>query len=155
MSSTGDVKVRLGKTRVAATEMPNPGCPGGYASVGRWGRRRRRRRWRIGGGVTSPLPQAISAVEAVNPSATHRICTLLLVRPFATVAVFEADDVVFAEIRARLHFDHVQRNLPGVLDAMTNADGNVGGLVFFEQERLIATRDASRARTTTQCSARW
>ncbi len=37
----------------------------------------------------------------------------LLVRAFAAVPVFETNDVVFAEIRARLHFDDLQRDLPG------------------------------------------
>ena len=55
---------------------------------------------------------------------------------FATVAIFEANDVVFAKIGARLHFDDVQRNLAGIGDAVLCAERNVGRLVLFEQEDL-------------------
>ena len=39
----------------------------------------------------------------------------------------------------------MQRDLPWVLDAVLDADRNVGGLVLLEQENLLAARDARRA----------
>src|ERR1700719_2634296 len=61
---------------------------------------------------------------------------------FAAVAVLEAHDVVFTQIRARLHLNDVQQDLAGILDAVFDAEWNVGRLILFEEKYLIATRDA-------------
>src|SRR5687768_5647339 len=45
----------------------------------------------------------------------------------ASKVVLEADDVVFAEIRAALDFDKNQIFFTGIFDAMSGADGNVDG----------------------------
>src|SRR5580658_11073952 len=64
----------------------------------------------------------------------------LSIRALTSVTVFEANDIVFTEVAARLHLDDVQGDLPGVLDAMTNPDRNVGGLVLLQQECFLAER---------------
>src|SRR5258707_12359154 len=66
-------------------------------------------------------------------------------RSLASVTVLEAHYIVFAEIRARLHLDDLERHRARVLDAMLHADRNVSGLVLFEKEHLLAARDARRA----------
>src|SRR5688572_19424506 len=63
----------------------------------------------------------------------------------AAIGVIEADDVVLAEIAARLHLDDLQRFRPRVLDAMYGADRNVGGLVLGQREDIVAARNARRA----------
>ena len=50
----------------------------------------------------------------------------------AAVGVFQAHDVVFAQVAAGLDFDHFQFHLAGVMQAVDLADGDVGGLVFGE-----------------------
>src|SRR5579884_3365629 len=61
------------------------------------------------------------------------------------VTILEPHDVVLAEVRARLHLDDVQRDLAGILDAVTDADRDVRRLILLEQEDLIAAGDACRA----------
>ena len=63
----------------------------------------------------------------------------------APIDVVEANDVVFAKVAAGLDFDHLQRRLARVVQAMDFAKGDVGGLVFGEQEDLVPTRDLGRA----------
>src|SRR5579871_3110386 len=63
----------------------------------------------------------------------------------ATIAVVVADDVVLAEIAARLHLDDVQRNASRVLNAMSHPDGYIGRLVLLEQEHFITPGNASSA----------
>src|SRR5256714_14191037 len=47
-------------------------------------------------------------------------------RALTPVAILEAHDVVFTEIRARLHLDDLERHRARVLDAMLHADRDVG-----------------------------
>src|SRR5262245_42567297 len=83
--------------------------------------------------------------EAIRASLSFPIVLSLLssssLLALAAIPVLEPDDIVLAEIGARLHFDDEQRNLSRVLDAVLRAEWDVRGLVFFEQERLLATRD--------------
>src|SRR3954465_15895342 len=64
---------------------------------------------------------------------------------FALVDVLDADDVVLPQVGAGLHFDELQRDLPGVLEAMHLAHADVDRLVLAERHRLRAARDARRA----------
>ena len=48
------------------------------------------------------------------------------------IAVLEADDIVLAEIAARLNLDQEERRLAGVLQPVFGADGDVRGLVLRE-----------------------
>src|SRR5512147_2558437 len=61
---------------------------------------------------------------------------------FAVVPVFEADDVVFAELVAGLHFDDLQRHAARILEAVPGAYRDEGGLVLRERQQLVAARDA-------------
>ena len=63
-----------------------------------------------------------------------------------TVYILEANDIVLTQISTRLHFNDVQRNLAGVIDAMFRAQWNVGRLIFFEQKYLIVTGNLRGAR---------
>src|SRR5690606_883704 len=54
------------------------------------------------------------------------------------VGVVEADDVVLAEVGTALHLDDVQLHLAGVLQAVDDPEGNIGGLVLGEQQFLVA-----------------
>lgn len=51
----------------------------------------------------------------------------------AAVGVIEANDVVFAQVGARLDFDDVQGQFPGVFELVAVAEGDVRGLIFGEQ----------------------
>src|SRR5690349_13939240 len=64
----------------------------------------------------------------------------------APVAVFEALDVVLAEIAARLHLDDEERHLARVLEPVPGSDGDVGGLVLVQEQRVVAARDLGAAR---------
>ncbi len=44
----------------------------------------------------------------------------------APVGVFEAHDVVFAQVGARLHFDHLELHPPRVFQSMGRAQWNIG-----------------------------
>ncbi len=59
----------------------------------------------------------------------------------AAVDVFEADDVVFAQVATGLHFDQLQRYLAGVGQAVHGGHRQVGGLVLGQQEDLVVTGD--------------
>ena len=59
--------------------------------------------------------------------------------------VFEADDVVFAEIGAGLHLDQVQRDLAGVFQPMGRAERDIARLVFGENDLLVAAAHPGRA----------
>src|SRR5207342_3902917 len=63
----------------------------------------------------------------------------------ASVHVLEADDVVLAQIAARLHLDQFQRHHARILEAVLHAQRDVGALVLREDDRLVATRDAAGA----------
>ncbi len=60
--------------------------------------------------------------------------------PAPLVIVFEADDVVLAEVLAALHFDDDQRNHAGVLQAVGHPHGNEGRLVDVVGGFLVAAR---------------
>src|ERR1700741_3988155 len=60
----------------------------------------------------------------------------------AAVAVVVANDVVLAQVAARLHLNDMQRNASRVLNTMSHPDRYEGRLVLFEQEHFIAARNA-------------
>src|SRR5512135_3117665 len=62
----------------------------------------------------------------------------------AAVTVFEADDVVLAEIGAGLDLDHLERHLARILEAVPRAERNEGGLVLRDEERLVSARHFRR-----------
>jgi hypothetical protein len=61
------------------------------------------------------------------------------------IGVFQAHDIVFAQIAARLDLDHFKLRDPGVVQAVDLADGDVGGLVLTEQKDLLALGDLGAA----------
>src|SRR5277367_1986824 len=63
----------------------------------------------------------------------------------APVLILQAHDVILPQVGPGLHFDHMHRYLAGVLDAVGHPDRDEGGLVLFQQEYFLATRDARRA----------
>src|SRR5688572_14163036 len=62
-----------------------------------------------------------------------------------SVRILEADDIVLAEVGARLHFNQLERHLAGILEPVARAEWNVGRLVFGKQERFLAARDLGSA----------
>jgi hypothetical protein len=62
-----------------------------------------------------------------------------------SVGVFEAHDVVFAQVAARLHLDDLQRHLARVGQAVHLAQRDVGALVLGQQDDLVAVGDLGRA----------
>src|SRR4051812_26267876 len=56
----------------------------------------------------------------------------------AAVDVFEADDVVLAQVGAGLDFDDLERDLAGILEAVLGADRDIGGFVLGEEKGLLA-----------------
>src|SRR3954465_3856947 len=79
--------------------------------------------------------------RATAPTMPH----IVSVSGYSLVHVLGAHDVVFAQVGAGLHFDELQRDLPGVLEAMALAHADVDRLVLAERHRLRAARDARRA----------
>lgn len=63
----------------------------------------------------------------------------------ASVGVLEADDVVLAEVRARLDLDQFERDLAGVRQTVGRAERDVGRLVLGQHDLLVAVRDHRRA----------
>src|SRR6185437_2622254 len=63
-------------------------------------------------------------------------------RSLAAVVILQPHDVVFAQVGPRLHLDDMEWDLPGVLDPMLDPDGDIGRLIFLEQENLVPSRDA-------------
>lgn len=61
--------------------------------------------------------------------------------PLPPVPVVEPHDIILPQVGTRLHFDDVQRYLPGILDAVLLADGDIGGLVFLQQEHSVSASD--------------
>src|SRR5579885_2876548 len=61
-------------------------------------------------------------------------------RSGAAVAVLEADDVVLAEIRARLHLDQHQRDASRVLDLVDAAERQVGALILADEKLPVVPR---------------
>ena len=59
----------------------------------------------------------------------------------AAVRVFEADDVVLAEVAARLHLDDLERHLARVREAVHLPQRDVRALVLGEQRDLVAVGD--------------
>ncbi len=52
-----------------------------------------------------------------------------------------AHDVVFAQIRARLHFDEMQGNAPTIFNAVLRAQRDVDRLVFADHVNIFVHRD--------------
>src|SRR5688572_29343197 len=66
-------------------------------------------------------------------------------RSGAAELVFDADDIVLAEIGAGLHFDQLQHDLSGVAEPMHAAERQVDRLVLREHYRLAIARHLGRA----------
>src|SRR6516165_11287139 len=64
------------------------------------------------------------------------------VRSLASVDILEAHDVILAQVGAGLHLDDLEGDHAGVLDAVPDANRDVGRLVLLEQEHVLATGDA-------------
>src|SRR5664279_6162423 len=62
------------------------------------------------------------------------------------VAVLEPHDVVFAEIRPRLHFDDLERYLAGVGKPVRLAERDVGALVLGQHRHRRSVRHLGRSR---------
>ena len=62
----------------------------------------------------------------------------LLVLIASSILIFKTDDVVFAQVTARLHLDDFQRDAARVVQAVHLAQRDVGRLVFSEQQFFIA-----------------
>src|ERR1700730_15999689 len=84
----------------------------------------------------STIPLRLIGLSCAEPSAG---------RPLASVTVLEAHDVVLAEVRTRLHLDDFERHDARVLNAVLDAHRDVGRLVLFEKEDLLAASDARGA----------
>ena len=91
------------------------------------------------------LPKKHSAAASEIWGAASPRCTVSWQRRRGglapAVAVLEADDVVFAEIAARLHLDQVQRDLAGILQPVRGAERDVGRLVLGQHHLLVAAAD--------------
>ena len=46
------------------------------------------------------------------------------------VCVREAHDIVFAQVRARLHLDDLERDRPGVFQSVLDAEGDIRRLIL-------------------------
>src|SRR2546428_1609361 len=64
----------------------------------------------------------------------------------ATVAVFEAHDVILPQIATRLDFDEVERFLSRIFEAMLGADRDIRGFVLREEHDFLAARHFRGAR---------
>ena len=86
-------------------------------------------------GERRPQTAKIAANQTGQPTGDlHRVRYRLR----SAVSVLEADDVVLAEIGARLHLDEVERDLAGIFEAVARAERNVGRLVLVQDQLLIA-----------------
>ena len=63
----------------------------------------------------------------------------------AGVDVFVANDVILAEVAARLHFDQRQRHFAGVFHAVHGAQWDVDGLVLGDELNLFTDGHFGRA----------
>ncbi len=63
--------------------------------------------------------------------------------------------VIFAQIGAGLHLDHLEENLAGVGESMNFTLRNIDAFVFAQGRNLIADRHFGVPLTQIQCSARW
>jgi len=64
----------------------------------------------------------------------------------AAIHVFEANDVILAEIGATLYFDHDQIEFPRILETMFVTSRNVGGLVGAHEQLPITIDNLGGAR---------
>src|ERR1700722_18773490 len=87
---------------------------------------------------SSPRPVGASAAGSASPASE------LPQRSLPSVGVVEAHDVVFAEIGAGLHLDHLQRHLAWVLETVSSAKRDIGRLVFGDDKALFTARDECR-----------
>src|SRR5690625_2073369 len=54
------------------------------------------------------------------------------------VVIVQTLNIVFAQIRSRLHFYQLQRDFPWVAQPVGHAHGNISGLIFGQKQGLIA-----------------
>src|SRR5471032_3503661 len=57
------------------------------------------------------------------------------------ILVVESDNVVFAEVGPRLHFNNFKRHATGILKAVTHAERDIGRFVFAQQKFFFSARD--------------
>lgn len=57
------------------------------------------------------------------------------------IGILQANCVILAQIATGLHLDYFQFGFSGLAQAVDLANGNVGGLVFRQQERFGAAGD--------------
>ena len=57
------------------------------------------------------------------------------------IDITEANDIVLAKIAPHLHLDELERNFPGVGEAMNAADRDIHRFVFMHIAQLLAERD--------------
>ena len=85
----------------------------------------------------------------------HRPAPSLRLVRLALVDVVLADDIVFAEIAADLHFDHFQRHLPRIFELVPLRRRDVDRLVLADELALAVRTTLAVPLTTIQCSERW
>jgi hypothetical protein len=61
------------------------------------------------------------------------------------VRVFEADDIVFAQLRPGLHLNQLQRDCSRVPKAVNHAERDVSGLILAEKKRIFPSCHAPPA----------
>ena len=104
---------------------------GAHRAPGRAGRARRA--CAAGGARSRRARSRRTSAEPTMPRwPATKMRASLSIAQLAPVVVFEADDVVLAEVRARLHLDDLERHLARVGEAMRLAERDVGALVLAQ-----------------------
>ena len=85
----------------------------------------------------------VADLVVMLPPPRHRQKTLL--QRAAAIDIVEPDDVVLAEIGARLHLDQKGRRLTRIGKAMLLADGDIGGLILAQDLDRLAARYLQRS----------
>ena len=83
--------------------------------------------------LREPVEHEVAADEtgAAGDKNGHRVWAFMGWHALlAAIRVFEANDIVFAEVAARLHFDDLQWHLAGVGQAVCLPKRNISALVF-------------------------
>ena len=86
-------------------------------------------------GERRPQTAKIAANQTGQPTGDlHRVRYRLR----SAVGVVVADNIVFAEIGARLHLDEMQRDLAGIFKPVPGAHGNEGQFILVQRHLLVA-----------------
>ena len=62
------------------------------------------------------------------------------------VIIFQADDIVFTEVVAALHFDDVHRLVAGIGNAMDVTNGDIGRFIRRQIELFLVSRESRETR---------